>query len=83
MAEQFAPFTRFYRECIANIAQRLAALGGLRDGIDAAYATDVLWLYFGYGSLYTLRHENGWSYSRAQTWLADQAARELLSPPTA
>jgi hypothetical protein len=80
VAAQFAPFTRFYRECIATIAQRLAELGGLRDGIDAGYAADVLWLYFGYGSLYTLRHETGWSYERAQTWLADQAARELLSP---
>jgi AcrR family transcriptional regulator len=82
VAAQFAPFTRFYRECIATIAQRLAELGGLREGIDARYATDILWLYFGYGSLYTLRHENGWSYARAQTWLADQAARELLAPPT-
>jgi AcrR family transcriptional regulator len=78
VAEQFASFTQFYRRCIAVIAQRLDDLGGLREGIDAAYATDVLWLYFGYGSLYTLRHENGWSYERAEQWLTAQAARELL-----
>lgn len=78
LAEQFAPFTRFYRQCIAQIAHRLAELGGLREGIEADYATDVLWLYFGYGSLYTLHHENGWSYERAEHWLAVQAARELV-----
>ena len=78
VAAQLAPFTRFYRECIAQIAQRLAHLGALRPGIDAAYATDVLWLYFGYSSLYVLHHENGWPYERAQLWLATQAARELL-----
>ncbi len=80
VAEQFEPFTRFYRQCIAEIAQRLSDLGGLRQGIDAAYANDVLWLYFGYGSFYTLRHENGWTYERAEHWLAAQAARELLAP---
>lgn len=78
VAEQFGSSTRFYRQCIADIAQRLAELHGLRDGIDAEYATDVLWLYFGYGSLDTLHHENGWSYDRAEHWLANQAARDLL-----
>ncbi len=42
------------------------------------YATDVLWLYFGYGSLYTLHHEDGMAYERAELWLATPAARELL-----
>jgi AcrR family transcriptional regulator len=79
VAEQFAPFTEFYRECIADIAHRLAALDALRPGVDAAYATDVLWLYFGYGSLRTLHHENGWSYDRAEQWLATQAGRDLLA----
>jgi AcrR family transcriptional regulator len=78
VADQFAPYSRFYRGCIAEIAQRLADLGALRTGIDAGYATDVLWLYFGYSSLYALHHENGWPYERAELWLATQAARELL-----
>ena len=78
VAEQFAPFSQYYRTCIAEIAQRLADRGALRKEIDAAYATDILWLYFGYGSLYTLHHENGWPYERAELWLATQAARELL-----
>jgi len=79
VAEQFTTFTDFYRRCVATIAGRLAELGALRDEVDEAYATDILWLYFGYGSLYTLRHENGWSYDRAERWLATQAARELLA----
>ena len=66
------------QECIAEIAQRLADLGALRTEIDAGYAADVLWLYFGYSSLYVLHHENGWPYERAELWLATQAARELL-----
>jgi AcrR family transcriptional regulator len=79
VAEQLAPFNQFYRHCIDVIAHRLADVGALRDGADATYATDVLWLYFGYGSLYTLHHENGWSYDQAEHWLATQASRELLA----
>lgn len=81
IAKQFAPFTQFYRECIADIARRLADLQALREGIDASYATDVLWLYFGYSSLDTLQHENGWSYDQAETWLARQASHDLLGHP--
>jgi AcrR family transcriptional regulator len=79
LAERFAPFNAFYRQCIADIAERLADMGALRDGADTAYATDVLWLYFGYGSIATLRHENAWPYDRIRDWLAAQAARELLT----
>jgi AcrR family transcriptional regulator len=78
VADQFAAFSRFYRECIAAIGQRLADLAALREGLDAVYATDILWLYFGYGSLSTLHHDSGWTYDRAEHWLATQAARELL-----
>jgi AcrR family transcriptional regulator len=78
VAGQLASFTQYYRQCIAIIAQRFDELGALCKGIDVAYATDILWLYFGYGSLYTLHHDNGWSYERAQQWLAAQATRELL-----
>jgi hypothetical protein len=39
---------------------------------------DLLWFHFGYGSLFTLHDDNGWSYERAERWLAEQACRELL-----
>jgi hypothetical protein len=62
----------------ATIAKRLAEIGGLRDGIDPAHATDVLWFYFGYSSCFTLHDNNGWTYEQAEHWLAEQACRELL-----
>jgi AcrR family transcriptional regulator len=78
IAAQYAPFDAFYRTCIATIAQRLADLRALRRGADARYASEVLWLYFGYGSIATLHHDNGWTYDHIRQWLADQTARELL-----
>jgi len=80
VAEQYAPFDAYYRRCIAEIADRLADLDSLRDGIDAQYATDVLWLYFGYGSISTLHHDRHWTYEQAQSWLAERAAGEILRP---
>jgi hypothetical protein len=42
---------------------------------------DLLWFYFGYSSYFTRHDDNGWSYERAEHWLADQAIAALLSPP--
>lgn len=80
VAEQLQGPTRYYRSSIAGIAQRLADLGALRDGIDVGRATDILWFYFGYGALYTLHEENGWSYEQAEQWLTSEAIRALLTP---
>jgi hypothetical protein len=41
-------------------------------------AADLLWFYFGYGGLFTLHDDLGWSYERAERWLAAEAARALL-----
>jgi hypothetical protein len=79
VADQFAAFNGFHRQCFADVAQRLADLGALREGADAGYATDILWLYFGYGPIMVLHDDNGWSYERIRDWLAEQAARELLA----
>jgi len=81
VAGQLATATAVYRAAFVPIAERLAQLGALRDGIDTAHAVDVLWFYFGYSSYFTLHDDNGWSYQRAERWLAAQARRELLSPP--
>lgn len=81
VAEQFAVFNVFHRQCFAEAAARLADLGALRDGTDAAYATDILWLYLGYGPIMILHDDNGWSYERIRDWLAEQATRELLAEP--
>jgi AcrR family transcriptional regulator len=72
--------TENYRAAIGEIAQRLAKLGALRDGVDVTQASDILWFYFGYSALSTLRDEIGWTYERAELWLANQAKRDLLAP---
>ena len=71
--------TSVYRKAFIPIAQRLEKLRALRRGVDVAYAVDLLWFYFGYTSYFTLHDDNGWSYERAEHWLADQACRELLT----
>jgi AcrR family transcriptional regulator len=78
VAARLEPATKLYRDSIAAIAGRLAELGPLREGVDVRHATDVLWFYFGYSSYFTLHEENGWSYDRAEQWLAEQARRDLL-----
>ena len=80
VAGQLTSATAVYRAAFVPIAERLAQLGGLRPGTDTGHAVDVLWFYFGYGSYFTLHDDNGWSYQRAEHWLAEQARRELLAP---
>ena len=79
VAAQMEKATSVYRAAFVPVAEQLDKLRALRRGIDVAQAVDVLWFYFGYGSYFTLHDENGWSYERAERWLADQACRELLS----
>ena len=66
------------RGLMRPIAQRLADLGALRDGLDLKQAVDVFWFYFGYSGLLTLHNDNGWSYERAEQWLCEEASRALL-----
>jgi AcrR family transcriptional regulator len=79
VAKALADATLVYRTAFVPIAERLAKLGALRRGIDVAAAIDLFWFYFGYTAYFTLHDDNGWSYERAEHWLADQACRELLS----
>ena len=62
----------------ASLARRLADLHALRDGMDVEQAVDVLWFYFDYSGLFTLRDENGWRYERGERWLGAQANWALL-----
>jgi AcrR family transcriptional regulator len=81
VAQQERAATAIYRAALAPIAERLVQLGDLRPGIRTADAADLLWFYFGYSSYFTLHDDNGWSYERAEHWLADQAIAALLSRP--
>ena len=78
VARQERAATAIYRAALVPIAERLVQLGDLRPGINAAEAVDLLWFYFGYSSYFTLHDDNGWSYERAEHWLADQATAALL-----
>jgi len=70
--------TSVYRKAFVPLAERLATLGALRQGVSVDTAVDLFWFYFGYTSYFTLHDDNGWSYERAEHWLAEQACRELL-----
>jgi hypothetical protein len=78
VAEQERAATAIYRAGLVRIARRLVQLGQLRPGVHTADAVDLLWFYFGYSSYFTLHDDNGWSYERAERWLADQAIAALL-----
>jgi AcrR family transcriptional regulator len=81
IAKQEQAATAIYRNALVPIAERLIELGGIRPGIRASDAVDLLWFYFGYSSYFTLHDDNGWSYERAEHWLADQAIVALLAQP--
>ncbi|MGW5463662.1 TetR/AcrR family transcriptional regulator [Streptomyces sp. NPDC003996] len=77
-AEALATATARYRGGEAFVAQRLADLGALAEGLDADKALDILWFYFGYSGFFTLVEDNGWTYAQAEQWLLDAACRALL-----
>jgi AcrR family transcriptional regulator len=77
-AESRAIATERYRAGFVTVAERLAELGGLRDGLDVDEAVDVLWFYFGYSAFCTLLDDNGWSYAKAESWLCEAASQALF-----
>ncbi|MDX6655206.1 MAG: hypothetical protein QOH18_2876 [Solirubrobacterales bacterium] len=81
VADSLAMATTRYRETCLSVAQRLMDLRALRQQVDLQQAVDVLWFYFGYWSLFTLKTENGWSYERAEHWLCAAASQALLRAP--
>nr|WP_221383187.1 TetR/AcrR family transcriptional regulator [Actinoplanes polyasparticus] len=77
-AESLEAATRRYRSDLGEVATRLADLGALRAGLTESAAADLLWFYFGFGSMFTLTDDLGWSYERAERWLTQAAIRDLL-----
>lgn len=68
-----------FRDALRATADRLAALGALREGLDAADATDVLWYYLGLSSWRVLVRENGWDWDTAERWLRNRTVAALLT----
>ena len=59
-------------------ADRLAAMGALRDGLDAAQAADILWLYLCNAAYFVRTDDLGWSLEKSEAWLTEVLPRELL-----
>ncbi|GIE78584.1 TetR family transcriptional regulator [Actinoplanes philippinensis] len=59
-------------------ADRLSALGALRDGLDAAEAADILWLYLCNAAYFVRGDDLGWPLDRSEAWLNVVLPRELL-----
>jgi hypothetical protein len=59
----------------------LQARGGLRPGLSAKDAVDILYTLTGTDVYRGLVRERGWSTARYQRWLFELACRELLSEP--
>lgn len=59
-------------------AGRLAAMNALRAGMDAARATDVLWLYLCNAAYFVRTDDLGWSLDESETWLNEALTFALL-----
>ena len=70
-----------YRRNLDRSVRRLGELHALRQDVDQAQASDMLWYYFGWSSWRNL-HEMGWTWERAEQWLLSQAITALCEPPS-
>ncbi|MFD9006715.1 TetR/AcrR family transcriptional regulator [Streptomyces sp. NPDC059582] len=67
-----------YVQALTRVADRLVALDALRAEVNRAEAIDLLWFHLGPHAWITLVGERGWSFDRAQTWIAGSACQALL-----
>ena len=70
-----------YLSALTVVAERLIALDALRPQIDRDQAIDLLWFYLGRSPWFTLVGERGWTFDRAEAWLAGSARHALLREP--
>lgn len=66
------------REGLGQIVELIAERWGLRSGLDAAEATDLLMMLSSSGPYLTLRRY-GWSEEKYAAWLTETLARDLLA----
>jgi AcrR family transcriptional regulator len=78
-----ALWERIQDEFYANqraIVDSVAKAGGLRDGLEAVEATDILWTLNHPDVWQLLVGQRGWSAERYEQWFADTACEQLLAP---
>lgn len=63
------------------IVESLQARGGLRDGLDVARASDILWTLNHPDVWLLLVRERGWTTEQWEQWFADTSCAQLLEPP--
>jgi AcrR family transcriptional regulator len=66
-------------EVVTKIALQVARRGGLRAGLDATQAADVLYMLTGSETFWQLVKERGWSLDRFEDWLADSIRRLVIA----
>ena len=60
------------------LVRQVAANGPLKDGMDAAAATDLVWILTSPEVFLLTRRDRGWSKEKYIRWLADTLAQALL-----
>ncbi|GII59620.1 TetR family transcriptional regulator [Planotetraspora thailandica] len=70
-----------YLKALTMVADRLVTLDALRPELDHALAVDLLWFFLGQRAWFLLVGERGWSFDRAQEWMAESARQALLRSP--
>jgi AcrR family transcriptional regulator len=70
-----------HRQGAANVIGDLTRKGGIRPGLDAESAADIVWL-LGPGAYHMLVHRRGWSPERFQGWLTETFISQLLPAET-
>lgn len=74
--------TSLYRNALREVAEHLAGLGALAEGITIDRCADILWFCFGLDAWRTLTRDCHWTWDDAETWLTATAVA-LLAPAAA
>lgn len=64
-----------------SIVEAIAHHGGLRKGLDAGRAADILWTLNHPDVWLLLTEERGWSRAAFEEWFVDTLASQILAPP--
>jgi AcrR family transcriptional regulator len=71
-----------YRATLRKVAALLHSRGHLPPGLTAAATGDILWFSVGIHAWRALVHDCGWTWDRAESWLADHLESVLTTPVT-
>jgi AcrR family transcriptional regulator len=69
-----------HRRSLAKTCRHLAAINGLREGVDASTAARLITYFYGIDGLARAQRILGWPIARVNAWLLDQAAAAVLRP---